>query len=380
MFNRATLLFVIRHFLLSHLLIFLAAYMAFAVLLPVRNEAVVLFDVKIARTALARVMYFGDSRWYESVAVRGYDRPEMVKENAQNNWAFFPLYPVLVTLIDNRFVLGSLLWLAMLGAGVLLHAVVEERYGLDVARWTTLFFLYWPWSYTLTAFRPEGLLCALWLLSYYTFRKERYGWSSAAAFLSALAKPNGFLIAILLGMEMWKKCRQEVGQKSNSRLGPIVAVASGPVALVLFSGYMWVVTGNPLSWAKIQHEWGAAFLIQPIMQIVQLVSEPMLIGRWGWDAMAFNWLVFGSALLLARKLWAYSPAMAVFLMAVVMLSFLNFGVWVHGRHIALLFPFFIGIAITLRNEGQRTALLILFASLLALFVTYAAMGVHAFLA
>jgi phosphotransferase system glucose/maltose/N-acetylglucosamine-specific IIC component len=71
--------------------------------------------------------------------------------------------------------------------------------------------------------------------------------------------------------------------------------------------------------------------------------------------------------------------LAVFLLAVSLLSFLNFGVWVHGRHVAILFPFFVGLALSLKDDGQRVATLVLSASLLSLFVNLAVTRVNAFL-
>lgn len=372
--------FVITHFLLSRAIIFLSAYLAVALTQPVRNEPVPLFNVTVAKSALTRMSYGGDSGWYESVVRNGYDKPNEQKQVAQRNWAFFPLYPLALAAIETTIVLGAILWVAMAGAATLLYAITERHHGTEVARWATLFFLYWPWSYSVSALRPEAMLGFLWLGSYVAFCKGRYGWSAAAAFLSALAKPNGFLIAILLGMQSWTRRQEPAPDKQTRYVWPLAAIAAGPAALALFSAYMWSVTGDPLSWATIQKTWGAQLGVQPARQLAELFTEPLLIGRWGWDATAFSWLAFGAVLAVARPLWRADQPLAVFLLTVSLLSFLNFGVWVHGRHVAVLFPFFIGLALLLKHDRQRVAALVVSASLLTLFVTLAVIGVNAFLA
>lgn len=372
--------FVLTHFLISRAIIFFSAYLVITLTQPVHNEPVQLFNLASAKSALNRISYGGDSGWYESVAYNGYEDPREGKPTPQRNWAYFPLYPLLLAATDSTVAVGATLWAAMLGAAFLLNVIVQRIHGSEVAKWATLFFLYWPWSYSVSSLRPEAMLGFLWLASYAAFYKDRYGWSAAAAFLAALAKPNGFLIAILLGMLAWMKWHEPGAEKQRNYAWQLLAIAAGPAALLLFSAYIWSVTGSPLSWATIQKTWGAAFGEEPGRQMVELFTEPMLIGRWGWDPTAFGWLVFGAVLAIARALWRIDRPLAIFLLIVSLFSFMSFGVWVHGRHVGILFPFFVGLALLLKNNQHRITALVVSVWLLTLFVALAVTGVNAFLA
>jgi hypothetical protein len=360
---------------LSRVMIFVLAYLSLAVLSPVHNQPVPLFSGRLAAATWTRITTF-DTGWYESIALRGYDRPDDQTQmyQQQRNWAFFPLYPALLWLFRNRHVVTGLCYLALLGAGFLLYCLVSPKYGEDMARVSVIMFFFWPWSYSLSAARPEGFLALLWLLCYTAFERGRPLVAASSAFFAALAKPNGFLISVAL-------VANAVQSKRCADKRTILAICAGPLALAGFSVYMWLHTGDPLSWSKIQSTWGAAFIKRPLIQLRELFTTPMLVNRWGWDASAFNWLAFALSLIMVWHLWKLELPLAVFLLVVSLFSFLNFGEWVHGRHLAATFPLFIGLALTLkRHKRLSTSTILLFSALLALFVIGMVLGVHAFLA
>jgi hypothetical protein len=70
----------------------------------IRETSVVLKAERIVRAIVLTVMN-GDTWWYHSIAVSGYERRPFAAGPA--NWAFFPLYPLTVRVLDGDFALSG---------------------------------------------------------------------------------------------------------------------------------------------------------------------------------------------------------------------------------------------------------------------------------
>ena len=66
---------VFWYWFLSRALIFVVAYVSLAVLSPVHNRPMPLFSGKLAAATWEKITTFGDTGWYESIVLRGYDSP-----------------------------------------------------------------------------------------------------------------------------------------------------------------------------------------------------------------------------------------------------------------------------------------------------------------
>jgi hypothetical protein len=98
--NRRILRAALLAFLVSRLLVFgvIVAGSQIAFLGKVYSNSVwetrIVLQPERVRPELERIVLVGDAWWYRSIAVDGYDRARVNGRPA--NWAFFPLYPLLV--------------------------------------------------------------------------------------------------------------------------------------------------------------------------------------------------------------------------------------------------------------------------------------------
>lgn len=369
--------FIFKHFLLSKILIFSVIYFTLLVSYPITNEEILFFNIDKLSKVFEIIFSTGDTGWYQGIVQNGYTH-ELYNAKEQRNWAYFPLFPFILNVIGNDYIVWFLLQITIILSGILLYKIVKFHFSEDIAKWSVIFYMYWPWAYMQSSLRPEALLTLFWLMTYFTFLNKNYYISASFAFFSALLKPNGFLISFLAFLYLIKFYKEDDSFKIKNYIKPLIVIIAGPLGIILYSIYMFNITGDFLAWAKIQSTWGSEFLTQPISQLKQLITSPMFIDRWGWDSTFFNWIFFGLFIFIMINLFKYSPYLAIFGIVVSFLSILNFGVWVHGRHLSTVFPLFIGLALVIKTEKNKYSILNLFIICIVMFSIFSALGINAF--
>jgi hypothetical protein len=322
---------------------------------------------------------YGDFGWYSKIANDGYDAAPFTRHSGiQHDWCYFPAQAWLIPLVRGatfRFVLAMLLGLA---GSLMTCVVMTQMFGLDVARRAMPYLLYFPFSYALTQFRPETLLFFFFALAL-LMRGPLATWrgSLAVSLVALLAagfcKPNGFLLAIFWSPEAL------VALRTRRPSAGLFAAAAPCLGIVVMSVWMYALTGAPLAWAQGQWAWGAELIGTPLRQINTLFSQPMLVDRYGWDPILLDWLVWAgmwvSVVLLAvhRQFLA-----AIFLLATSLVSFVNFGVWVQGKHLVTVFAYFAGLAYVRLPHAVHAGAIAVLAALLASAGLLAGAGFHSF--
>jgi hypothetical protein len=191
-------------------------------------------------------------------------------------------------------------------------------------------------------------------------------WIEVVALVFAgFCKPNAFLISVFWLPDVIASLRDKT--RGVPRCLALLLAAAPLAGLVCVSGWQYRLTGSPLAWANVQSAWGAELFAAPLQQFNELLTQPMLIGRWGWDTTLVNWLIVAGAwistgLLLRRRQFTA----AAFLFLTSMLSFANFGVWVHGKHMTTTFPYFAGYGLLRLREIHILGIVAVLAALLAL--------------
>ena len=159
-----------------------------------------------------------DSGWYLSLAANGYQNAASIGPNLQSNWAFFPLYPVLIRIGAYPFG-GSYETMRTMGlviatfftfvAAVYLYKLTAMELGESTASRAVLFLGLYPMSIYLWAVDPEAVFLALLLASFYYARRR--GWLIAGVLggLAALTRPEGLLLFPILGWEYWQAVSEQ---------------------------------------------------------------------------------------------------------------------------------------------------------------------------
>lgn len=339
---------------------------------PLPNQATI--NGELAKSAVN----YGDFGWYLQVAQRGYD-PLPFTAAFEHNWAFFPLHPLMIRLIERpgvQFLAGHAAFFLAIG---LLFAYLRRATDAKVASAAVLLVVYFPFSFAISQFRPETFLLLFSALALWLAQSGRRWDAAIAAAVAGLAKPNAFLLSLLLLPEAWRE-RPRLDLRdalAKLRPGTVVLLAAPASGLVFMSLHLWGLTGEALAWAKIQGAWGAKLFVTPMDHLRILTSDPQLVGRGGWDPFLFNWALLalalvGAAALALKRRFVFAAYVALY----VGLTFSNHGVFVIGKHLSTCFPAFVGLALLLRREQALQVAIILSAALLTLNGAFGGLGFH----
>ncbi|MGB0561891.1 MAG: hypothetical protein ACPGVO_08810 [Spirulinaceae cyanobacterium] len=190
-----------------------------------------------------------DGQWYLRIATEGYT---VDPDGALRSPAFFPLFPRFIWLLSllqiPPTVAGLLLNnLAFLGATLLLHDWLRQKYTPAIAHWAIAVLCLHPGSLFGTVLYSEGSLLCLSVLLLKSFEAHRLaGMTIAGIFVTALRPPGiAFIPALLL----------QAGRERRSWLnyGAILAMGGGLAAYALYGWWQW---GNPLTFSQAQAYWG----------------------------------------------------------------------------------------------------------------------------
>ena len=324
-------------------------------------------------------LFYGDSGWYWSIVVNGYQKVPSAFGTA--NWAFFPLYPELVALFGSNPWSGVLISnLSTLLAVLILQEVLTNKYNSNLGYRAAVLMLYFPFSYHLSVFRPEGLLLLLIVLTYFFAVKHRWLLAGLCGFLAALTKPDGLSTAFLISYMyllsinfQWRRIRFG----SVATLGPFAGVT-------LFSLYLWIVTGDPFAWFHIRSAWDQALRF-PGAAISAYLQHPLFIDTGGWNLAGINWLVMIVSLITASYLLARSfhkrdreeLGLGVFSILYVLAVMTVAGSVNFGRYVLPIFPLFLVWGELLDRHSLFEVVLVMFAGLLALFGCWIGLGLEA---
>ncbi len=209
-----------------------------------------------------------DATRYLSIALMGYHKlPE--------DLAFFPLFPLLISLLGHPFgdgsyfLIGMLLSnLALLGTLFFLYTLAAELGGEQTGYRTLLYFCIFPTAFFFFTAYNESLFLFFTLGGFLALRRQHWWLAGLAGGLSALTRSTGLFFVVPFLYELWVYWRQEksVGIRAAA---PIMLV---PLGILLYCLYNWQITGNPLAFASVQSRW-SRYLSLPWVGIWQNIGQ-----------------------------------------------------------------------------------------------------------
>ena len=192
-----------------------------------------------------------DTQHYVTIASTGYD-------SSTENPAFFPLYPMVMRILDPVLPGGMLAAgliissICCLAALALLYRLTEDLLDDVIARRTVFYLMAFPFGFFVMAPYNESMFLAFSLAALYAMRRSQW---LAAGLLGALASATrqaGVLLMIAFAVEY---LRQRQWKWSALRLD---ALAAGliPLGVGAFALYCWAAFGDPLKFVHVQAAWG----------------------------------------------------------------------------------------------------------------------------
>lgn len=306
-----------------------------------RTETVV--QAERIRPELTRMVMAGDAWHYERIARGGYPERE-----PRETWAFFPLYPLLVSLFPD-FALGGVLVsnLAFLAA-LLLIAKLEPGPHAERA---VFFLAFFPTTYFFSMPMTESLFLCLTAAAFLMAKQERW-W--AAALLGALAAATRVVGVLLLPALLLLPLQE--GKRISARQLWLLLIPAGTAAFML---HLRQVTGDPLAFVHAQALWGRGTWDQ----LGFAISRP-------WNFVALNvaaaiFLLVAGIALARQKQWAY----AAYVLLAVAVPLSTGSTQSLARYAMVVFPAFLWLAQKPERERWVTVtFVILLGWLLAMFV------------
>jgi hypothetical protein len=316
-----------------------------------------------------------DGRLYVDIAREGYSAMPL-NEAGMANYAFFPLYPLLISLVasvvGNYAIAGLVVSnLCLIVACVYIYRYVSLDSDADAgtAKRAVKYLILFPMAFLFSAVLTESLFVALSIACLYYARRGNWLIAGLLGFLVPLTRLPGLVILVPLAYEY---LRQHLAWRSETRLPDIRGLLKPemlalllPVAgLGAWAAYNYQLTGDLLGFIHVQSTWGGRFALPPIELLARLVPT--------------NGYVFTGAVF----------TVAALVLMVLFFKKVDFGGWVFGimliciplfsvqsgysmlRYLAVVFPLCIIAAKVTKDRridtGLTVALIILQAVLMAI--------------
>jgi hypothetical protein len=334
--------------------------------------------IRVAEGEVANLPARFDAGWYLSIATRGYEyTPNRL--DRQQNLVFFPAFPLLMS-FGSLLLARQVLWagtvlsmLAFAWAARYLYRLARELMDADRAQAAVAFAALYPFALFYSAPYTEGLFVLAMLGAWYHLRRDErwtaFGWG----LLAGLTRPNGCLLSIPLALMVMAplrhggRLRRPVGGW-GSIVGRLAVAAAPGIGMLLYSAYVYDLTGDPFMWIRLQAAWGR----QNLGVGTFLLAEWQSVGEHGlYQYTTSNipdFLNILAAALVAAGLWPITRRFGVAPGALLLLNVvpsLASGGWLSvGRATAVLFPTFLWLADVVPVR-HRSAWLAAFAGLQA---------------
>jgi Mannosyltransferase (PIG-V) len=316
-------------------------------------------------TKTRETIFTADAYWYAGIAREGYHREPYSAERPRN-WAFFPLYPILLrgaTAVVGEVVLAGVILsqICFLLALVLLQRTAVE-FGLDeaAARRAVIYLALSPVSYFFSLPLPESLFLVLTVGSFYA--ACRGSWPTAGvlgAFASATRFQGVLLVPALLLLYLQ--------HRRGSLKAAVLSILIVPAGLVAFMLYLHQLTGYALAFKGAQGAPGWYRRFSPLWSpFVEYFSHPGdMIEQWN-----FKPLHVGAAVLalacgvdwLRRREWA----LATYTLLSFFLAFSSGHLMSGARYMSVVFPIFMWLGVLSHRSAVDETVRAVFAALLGI--------------
>jgi hypothetical protein len=309
-----------------------------------------------------------DANWYLGIVTDGYqfvpNRPGL-----QQSIVFFPAYPMLVRGV-GRLAGGRLT--SYIGAGtfvsfaaffaalIYLYALARDTLSEDEARFALWATATYPFALFFSAIYVEPLLLLGMTATFHHFNNARFGRAALWGLLVGLTKTNGFLLAIPLAMLAIARAgraglraglAEKPGQAGLGRhvvVKALLAAAMPGAGMLLYSAYIWRLTGDPLGWLRAHGAWGREYqglvtLVGDRLNIIANAGVEGYVASLPHDVINALGVIFvlAAAWPVARKMGlAYAVLILVFMLPPLAAG----GLISAGRFSSVLFPAFLWLA------------------------------------
>jgi Gpi18-like mannosyltransferase len=334
----------------------------------------------VARVLRERVLT-ADVNWYVGIAEHGYEQRPF-NNDVPRNWAFFPLFPLLLHLaafVTGEFVITgmALSHLCFLLALFMLHRVsLLFGLGADDADRCVFYLAVFPTSYFFSLPLPESLFLMLTVGSFYFAKREKWWLCGLCGLLASATRTSGVLLLPALALLYWEMYRPiKMGTRGTLRTlrKDSLALLLIPGGLLAFMVYLQVITGNAFAFKGAMAAWGrkAGFFFSPLYEYLHHPAE--IAAQWDFRLLNFLAVVVGlvcGVVLLKRRQFP----LAVFALLPLLVALSSALLQSQARYTMVVFPIYMTFAIWGRHpkfdQLIRAVFLLLFGLMTAMFAAH----------
>ena len=306
-----------------------------------------------------------DVNWFSDIATRGYRAMSHVVDGNQlhDGTAFPPAMPLLMragaaiglpTAVSGLLISAACLVVAL----ALLYSLVRDEYEASTARWTLGFLLVYPFALFLGTGYAESLVLLGTVGACLAARRRGWWLAGVLVGVALLAKIVFILLLVPLSLEA-VEWRGGLALTLDRRRAARLLALWVPALLMLGAWvlYLQAEFGQPLRFLAAQQGWGRALGL-PIAQVGYIFDPSRNAGVRFIDAIDSLSLV----LLAVMTVYVYRHVRRTYgvMLAMFLLVFaFNTSLISNGRHLAVLFPIFVGFALMTERRRWLRPLLVL---------------------
>lgn len=283
-----------------------------------------------------------DSSWFISIVNDGYMREAISNipgMNGQANWAFFPLFPILVKLIT---LIGCQTSVAAIGLNSfielfslhLFYLLSLDYLNKKQAHHSVLLLAFSPVNIWFNSAYSDMLFFYLTLLAFYNLHRHNYWIVAIIGLLLACTRFVGIFIIASLIISYYRYKPLKVNNLIYLFLQCIII----SIGLLGFMAYLAKLTGDPLAFYHVQSAWGHL----NVNWIADITTALSVLWTSGNAISHFFLLIFPIGLIALLYLNLYEEAIFVALCLGAPIAAGT--LWSFTRYFLTLFPFYISLA------------------------------------
>jgi hypothetical protein len=207
-----------------------------------------------------------DCTWYLGIARDGYSPLDTGSFPWQTNFAFYPLFPLmlraLTPLLAGHALLAGIVLANLCFVGALFYVYLYAReLGLErnAALLAGLILCVFPQSIVFSAPYTESLCVLLLAAAMYHLRREQYLAAGIAAALLSATRPNGIFFVAFAVVWLWQRDGARAFLTPWREPEKFIPVVLAPLGAFLFFGYCYHVTGDAFAPTTAQGGWEWSF-------------------------------------------------------------------------------------------------------------------------
>ncbi len=374
------LLYPALAFVITRLVVFFGAYLAEIALPSLSGDG---FWHAVPDNIFLDVWARWDSGFYIKIIEEGY----LFVVGQQSNVAFFPLYPLLVALVDGfteNVVLAGIVvsHLSLLIALIFLYRLTYLEFGDHGTAQRSVFYIAaFPTAFFFSAVYTESTFLLFAVATLYFARRRLWAWAALMGLLTSITRivgivlwgvvmlewmrVQGWTLSSMFHPQAWRNLFQGL---RRDWISPVI-ISIIPLGLLSHMLFLYRTFQDPFAFKTVQSAWGRQNLgpVAIVLQDVQLLLEQSLLAGEIWWHVLIDVFALFFALVMAVLIWKrLGEGYALFCLAAVLIPATS-GTGSISRYILVLFPIFMMLAWWGRRPSLDRAITITFTMFLGIF-------------